>query len=216
MPKQPNLIGEKFGRLVVIKSIRGPIGPLWECECACGGSATLSTNRLRSGNTSSCGCLRADRRIEVQTTHGKTGTPEYRIWSSMKARCLNKNRNSYPRYGGRGIKVCQRWLNSFENFFADMGPRPTPKHSIDRKRNSHGYSPSNCRWATSKEQNLNTDANVVMWLDGEKTKVPDASEKMGVPYGTLIWFLKKMARMEAPLAKYKGFKIRLKITPTKF
>jgi len=104
-------------------------------------------------------------------THGLTYTPEYRSWCHMKGRCYCPNDSRYHRYGGRGIKVCDRWLNSFENFYKDMGPRPSPKHSIDRVDNNGNYEPSNCRWVTVKTQNSNRSTNVSRIYKGKHRNI---------------------------------------------
>lgn len=127
--------------------------PYWLCECACGNRIKALASNLKSGNTKSCGCRGTYVRIERNTIHGMSDTPEYRIWKGMLSRCYNPNRNRYHLYGGRGITVCDKWRYSFENFYQDMGQRPSLKHSLDRYPNNNGmYEKNNCRWATAKEQ----------------------------------------------------------------
>lgn len=144
----PDLVGNKYGRLTVVS--RAPTEnrqARWNCVCDCGNTTRARGNTLKSGITKSCGCATK----ENQQTHGMTGTPTYVVWSCMKQRCYDKNAINYERYGERGITVCDRWLHSFENFYADMGERPKNK-SIDRIDNSKGYSPDNCKWSTASEQ----------------------------------------------------------------
>ena len=143
-----DLAGRKYARLDVM-SYAGKKGkkPQWLCHCECGRTTVVQSSHLKSGNTSSCGCSRSAR--------GMTGSRERRTWSAMKTRCYNKNWHAYENYGGRGIAICDRWLESFESFYADMGDKPTPNHSIDRINNDGNYEPDNCRWATSSEQNRN-------------------------------------------------------------
>lgn len=113
--------------------------------------------------------------------HGMTGTPEYNTWYGMLARCRNPNHVGYPDYGGRGITVCKRWEDSFEAFYSDMGPRPTPEHSIDRWPNKDGnYEPGNCRWATPTEQARNTSKTVFLTFKGERLPLAELSERTGV------------------------------------
>ena len=117
-------------------------------------------------------------------THGMSGTPEYLAWQSMKRRCFNSNHKDYPDWGGRGITVCDRWLNSFENFLADMGSRPTAKHSLDRIDNDSDYSVENCRWATEAEQQNNKRTNHLITIDDVTSTITQWTKKMG--YGEMI------------------------------
>lgn len=146
------MTGMKFGRLKVIKklssrNINGHV--IWKCLCRCGIKIKVSGHSLRSKNTKSCGCLK----IEKLTTHGKSYSRTYDIWAHMLQRCNNKRHKAYKYYGGRGIKVCKRWLK-FENFLEDMGKKPKGL-SIDREDNDGNYDKKNCRWATSSEQARN-------------------------------------------------------------
>ena len=161
MSELKKLIGQTFGRLTVIarapNSAQGRAR--WLCRCECGNTLVTLGVSLRQGRANSCGCLRREVTGVRARTHGLSKIPEYFIWRSMKSRCSNSNDKHYKDYGGRGIKPCTRWLHSFEEFFADMGPRPSPKHSIDRIDNDSGYYPENCRWATTIEQGQNSRAN---------------------------------------------------------
>jgi hypothetical protein len=132
----------------------------WTCECACGTIRTIRDSSLKSGKSSSCGCVRTQVLLN-RKTHGMTNTAEYRGWQDMKSRCLNPKNISYKRYGGRGITVSERWLNSFENFYADMGDRPEGEHiSLGRIDNDGPYSRANCRWENPTMQNRNKGNNV--------------------------------------------------------
>ena len=146
-----DLTGQRYGTLTVIE--RAPnrkSKACWLCQCDCGARKEVRAANLRNGNTHSCGCGS----VRFKRTHGMTSTPEYGIWTGMKRRCLNPRDSHWENYGGRGISICERWLNSFENFYADMGKRPSPDLSIDRYPNNDGnYEPANCRWATKSQQN---------------------------------------------------------------
>lgn len=150
-------IGERFGRLTVTGEERDSQSGGWflTCRCDCGAVMATRKQSLRSGHTSSCGCLHKDVQAKRLLKHGRARSPLYVTWASMHQRCENPKSTAYYLYGGRGITVCERW-NSFENFCADMGERPSPTHSIDRRDNDKGYSPENCRWATKKQQAQNT------------------------------------------------------------
>jgi hypothetical protein len=158
-----DITGLRFGRLVVINKAVSPASisrkiTKWYCRCDCGKTVILNGYSLRRGVTRSCGCLRRTANINRCFIHGQIQTSEYWAWANIKSRCYNTNNKEYPIYGGRGIKVCRRWLH-FANFYKDMGPRPSSEYSIDRIDPNKGYYPSNCRWATQKTQQNNRRNN---------------------------------------------------------
>lgn len=149
-------IGQRFGRLVVA----GPAPRIdkntrWECRCDCGNVIGCRPAHLKNGNIQSCGCLASERARDRLTTHGRALSPLYARWIGMLTRCLYQATRGYRNYGGRGIKVCERW-KKFENFLADMGECPSPKHTLDRIEVNGDYEPGNVRWATPQEQAANT------------------------------------------------------------
>lgn len=176
-----NLAGQRFGRLLVIKCVgRNKSGSsIWECKCDCGNVRHVWGVSMKRGNSKSCGCLQRDYAktcaTRFLTTHGMTKSTECKIWNSMKQRCSNVKNSKFVDYGGRGIKVCQRWLNSFENFYSDMGPRPSKGHSIGRMDNDGNYEPSNCKWETVEEQVSNKRNTTILFINGKSVPLPIAA-----------------------------------------
>lgn len=158
-----DLSGKVFGRWVVLEEVLNYKGQskhrYWLCECTCGNKSKVQQGSLTSGRSKSCGCL--SREILARgnnRTHGKSDTKEYRSWSLMKQRCYDKNRPDYHHYGGRGITVCNRWLESFENFYGDMGDCPEG-FQLDRQDNKKNFSLENCKWVCSGEKSGNRAIN---------------------------------------------------------
>ena len=192
-PPKENLTGNAYDHWTVIRFAGRDAHSMtyWECRCDCGTIRNVKQRNLLSGLSTSCGCSMAEKTRKRATVHGKYNTPEYIAWQSMKSRCYDTKGRSYKDYGGRGITVCPRWLDSFQNFYADMGDRPTPKHSLDRKENSKGYCPENCHWATRKEQNNNARFNRRLTHHGETLTITEWSLRTGINLATLRHRLRK-------------------------
>lgn len=156
MSKMIDLTGQRFGRLTVIERVAsrpGSTNARWLCKCDCGNETTVLGTTLRRGESTSCGCFRSDYWREEKTTHGKSTSRLAHIWYQMKQRCFCKTCRAFKDYGGRGITVCDEWLNSFDSFEAwALANGYSDDLTLDRKDNDKGYSPDNCRWATAKEQ----------------------------------------------------------------
>ena len=174
-----DLTGQTFGRLAVLECVgKNKHGKyLWRCLCSCGNEIIAVGNNLTSGNTGSCGCLRKE--FPNNTTHGMKGTKIYSVWCAMKNRCYNQNFSQYDDYGGRGIKVCQRW-HVFQNFYDDVSKLPhfgEQRYSLDRIDNGGDYCPENCRWITMKEQENNRRNTVKVMYNGEELFKPVKKRK---------------------------------------
>ena len=167
MPNAIDLTGRRFGRWLVegLDESDARKGSVWVCVCDCGVRRSVRSAGLRNGRSRSCGCLlkelAAARIPTISRKHGLSKHPLWGAWKRMRQRCTDENCTDYRLYGGRGIRVCRRW-QSFENFLADMGERPTPTHSIDRIDTNGNYDPKNCRWATPTEQARNAPGNNVL------------------------------------------------------
>lgn len=196
MRKSVDRIGHRYGRLVVFAAADPAIEPtgrsraMWLCKCDCGNEKSIRGSDLHSGRTRSCGCIFSDGVWSFNLSHGeaKKGrqTPEYRIWAGMIKRCSNENDSSFRHYGGRGIKVCDRWMGSYEEFLSDMGRRPSPHHSIDRYPDNDGpYSPENCRWATKQEQALNKRGTLTVLVGGENVPLLAECKRRGLKYSSI-------------------------------
>ncbi len=173
--KPTDISGIRYGLWTVIsRSGRIRREATWNVRCECGFITILAGSDLRRGNTLSC-------RSCAQKTHGKTLTSEYINWKGMIQRCTNPGAPQFEDYGGRDITVCERW-RKFENFLLDMGCRPTPRHSIDRKNTNGNYEPENCRWSTVKAQANNRRNNTMLSMRGITLTLSEWCDKIGVPY----------------------------------
>ena len=180
--------GEKFGKITLLGYVK-PVKK-WHCVCDCGEEGMYILNNLTRGNTKQCvSCANISRSIK-RTRHGMTGSVIYSTRTQMIMRCTNPKNSHYKYYGGRGIRVCDRWLESFENFYADMGEKPTKKHQLDRIDNDGNYSPENCRWVTLHEQAANRSNVFNLTIDGVTKTVLQWAKESEVGYGTILNRLK--------------------------
>ena len=191
-------VGQRFGRLLVKEKHperhRG-YHVQWVCFCdpehgGCGKTTQVTTGNLNRG-TQSCGCLIREAIVKSKVTHGLTKTTEYRIWRGIVQRCHNENHDHYTDYGGRGITMCEEWRNDFMVFLRDMGPRPSAKHTLDRKENNKGYCKDNCRWATMLEQQNNKRTNLYFEFDGEIRTLAEWCREFDVDYERMRYYLSK-------------------------
>ncbi len=187
-----SLVGLTFDRLTVIRRehLEDKRFRYWLCRCRCGADTIADTASLTSGRKRSCGCLKSEVMIARNFKHGATDTPEHLVWKDMKRRCLAEDRPQYKNYGGRGVKVCKRWCDSFTVFLADVGVRPSPKHSIERIDNDGDYEPGNVRWATRREQSRNKRTSRLITFQGETLCLKDWAMKFGIRDDTLRYRLK--------------------------
>lgn len=188
MPRWTDLVGKRFGRLVVLRRDFRRNGKwYWRCLCDCGAEKVVFTNLLtRTNGSRSCGCLQRETRAASNRKHGRSGDPIFAVWRTMIARCHAPYHIEYRRYKKRGIYVCDRWRNSFTNFLADMGERPSDAHTIERIDNNGPYSPKNCRWATKKDQARNRHNTPIVTFRGDTKSLAEWCEQLGFKYRT-VW-----------------------------
>lgn len=220
MPTRLNIIGNRYGRLVVTSEAEpytAPCGVQYRrlnATCDCGSETKTGLRDLTSGNTTSCGCYRIEKKKITRYVHGdarvKAHAREYICWVAMIQRCEGKNNKHYMDYGGRGISVCPRWRHGdcgktgYECFLADMGRKPSPKHMLDRKDNDGPYSPENCQWATPTQQARNRRSNRLVTYQGETMPLVTLAEKFGMSQKLLGQRLRNGWSLSRALSDYKS------------
>lgn len=186
--KMKDLTDQTFGRLTVLK-YHGPDNQkraVWWCRCECGQEKPIRGVALTNGLTTSCGCVQREVAATIKKVDPTANRhqPEYRNWVSMRNRCLREWHHSYERYGEAGVEIDPAW-DDFSKFLEDMGPKPSPEHTIDRIENNKGYCKSNCRWATPTEQVRNRTVTTMVEYKGETRPLAEWAEILNVKYGTL-------------------------------
>ena len=199
-----DITGQRFGMLTVLRFVeRVYKDNKWECLCDCGRTSVKRGNNLKCGGTKSCGCNQG----RPKNAGRKPATPGRYCWQSMRQRCYYAKDPHYHNYGGRGIAVCEEWRQSFDTFIRDMGPRPTPLHTIERMDNDGPYCPSNCRWATGKEQSNNRRNNARIAFRGITKTLSQWAGELGIKRGCLAYRLKHWdleTAMTAPVNEVKS------------
>lgn len=195
------VIGEKYNRLTPIEVAgKDKYGcTIYRCVCECGREVVVMGSRMARNKVKSCGCLKG---------FGVSYTITYASWNNAKERCYSKNHFAYDSYGGRGIKMCERWRNSFENFLEDMGERPLLEYTLDRINVNGDYEPDNCRWATMAKQCNNRRNNHYIDYNGERLTVADFARKYNFSADRLYYELNKGHNIEYILLKYKDRPIK--------
>lgn len=182
-------VGSRHGRWTVLSEARrretpsGTLKRYWHCLCDCGTSTEVNQAHLTSGRSQSCGCRKAELAAQQKHVHGASKTPIHEVWVQMLQRCKNPNNKSYPRYGGRGIRVCDAW-HDFAQFQADMGPTYQPGLTLDRRENDGNYEVGNCRWVTNTVNCRNQSKTVFVEWQGEKISLCELGERFGVKKNT--------------------------------
>lgn len=220
-----DLTGMVFGRWRVVgyayayRRNDGALRHKWTCVCECGVPGEVETRSLQAGHSKSCGCLFRQRAsescIKRCTSHALSKTREYRIWASMIQRCTNPKTNAFKNYGGRGIIVCKKWLDSFEDFLSDVGIAPSGEHTLDRFPNHNGnYEPGNVRWATSAQQARNTQQNIFVTIGDKTLCVRDWADHFGISQFTIYDRIKRGRPLNESLfaPPNRGLKVQI---PTK-
>lgn len=181
-PQAKNETGKKYGKLTVLEFSHVKRTVHWICQCECGNTVVAAGHHLRAGTVTTCGCAH-------RKSNGMSGSPVYKVWQAMKSRCYNPKDSHYRNYGARGITVIDRWLESFSNFFDDMGERPFVGATLERVDNSKGYSKANCKWATRHEQMANTRASRILTYNGETKCIAEWARSIGVNSKTIHYRL---------------------------
>jgi hypothetical protein len=171
----------------------------YRCRCDCGNERLVDVGDFNKGRSKSCGCYKRERMRGLTLTHDGCRKPEYSVWHAMKDRCHNPRGKVFQYYGARGITVCERWRESFAAFLADMGPRPTPNHSVDRRDNARGYEPNNCSWQVSHVQSRNRRSTRMLTAFGKRQCVTDWSIEYGIGTQCLFARLRKGIPIEEAL-----------------
>lgn len=207
--KQDFLIGKRFGSLIVLSESHRDNGVYWNCECDCGGNIKTKTSRLKEGHATSCGCLLTKNRQEFKEKNFKHGKGDHKlltVWMDIRRRCNNPERFDYYLYGGRGIKICERWNKSFSNFLKDMGECP-PGLTIERINTNKGYYKDNCKWATRAEQNRNSRKSKRWYIKGlvfDSSQL--AADNFGVCHTTIQNWCKSKSKYDCwSVPLYKVF-----------
>lgn len=186
--RNPVKKGDRFGRLVVIeetgKAADGHL--IWRCACDCGSTCERQTNNLKSRGIKSCGCIRP----ELSRTHGMRFSREYSSWQAAKARCERITDKDYPRYGGRGIRMCQQWSASFDAFYKSLGERPAGT-TLERINPNGNYEPGNCIWATPIEQARSRRRSIYVDWHGQRKHLADVAKEIGITYGAAFMRLRR-------------------------
>lgn len=210
MGRPIDLTGQKFGRLTVIERADGYIGRngkprrRWLCECDCGERTLATTQDLRKGDKKSCGCLKRELSVSMNTKHGDKGKRLYRIWIAMKRRCANPGNTDYHRYGGRGVSVCDSWRTDYKAFRTwALENGYNDSLTIDRIDVDGNYEPNNCRWVTMKMQSNNRSSNVTYTYNGETHNIREWADIIGVPYSTLYMRLRNGWSVDKALSLHK-------------
>lgn len=192
MPRFIDRAGQRYGRLTAVRCEKRGRNYAWFCNCDCGGDTWVSSTQLN--RTKSCGCLQREVTSRANSTHGfaRPGrvSPTYSAWVGAKGRCYNPADSRFSHYGGRGIRVCDRWLNSFENFVGDMGERP-PGLTLERNDVNGDYEPDNCRWATRQEQSDNRRRTIWVEHAGSRLTLKSYAAARGIDYKALHYLVRR-------------------------
>jgi hypothetical protein len=212
-----DLTGHRYGRLLVQELVEARrdgdrFKRFWRCLCDCGQTTVIEGSQMRGGKTQSCGCYQRQRTSEASRKHPQSTTPLYVVWRWMIARCSDPLNKSYRRYGGRGIKVCDRWLDSYDAFLADMGPRPAD-HVLDRIDTDGPYAPENCRWATHTVSCRNRGVCIYLDYEGERWHLYDLAERFGIKPNTLRWRVRHGMTVEEAVSQPVGISRRNIVQP---